>query len=53
MAADPRRIVSSMVEAKACHVTSLAECARRYCSSSSSSFYPLHLPPPPPPPPPP
>ena len=27
MAADPRRIVGSMVEAKACHVTSLAECA--------------------------
>ena len=30
MAADPRRIVSSMVEAKACHVTNLAECSRRY-----------------------
>ena len=27
MAADPRRIVGSMVEAKACHVTNLAECA--------------------------
>ena len=34
MAADPQRIVGSMVEAKACHVTSLAECARRYGSNS-------------------
>ena len=30
MAADPRHIVGSMVEAKACHVTNLAECSRRY-----------------------
>ena len=30
MAADPRRIVSSMVEAKACHVTNLAECSHHY-----------------------
>ena len=34
MAADPRRIVGSMVEAKACHVTNLAECLRRYGSNS-------------------
>ena len=34
MAADPRRIVGSMVEAKACHVTNLAECSRRYGSNS-------------------
>ena len=27
MAADPRHIVGSMVEAKACHVTNLAECS--------------------------
>ena len=36
MAADPRRIVSSMVEAKACHVTNLAECARHYGSNSKT-----------------
>ena len=36
MAANPRRIVGSMVEAKACHVTSLAECARRYGSNSKT-----------------
>ena len=36
MAADPRRIVGSMVEAKACHVTNLAECARRYGSNSKT-----------------
>ena len=36
MAADPRRIVSSMVEAKACHVTNLAECAHRYGSNSKT-----------------
>ena len=36
MAADPRCIVGSMVEAKACHVTSLAECARRYGSNSKT-----------------
>ena len=34
MAADPRRIVGSMVEAKACHVTNLAECLRHYGSNS-------------------
>ena len=32
MAADPRHIVSSMVEVKACHVTNLAECLRHYGS---------------------
>ena len=36
MAADPRHIVSSMVEAKACHVTNLAECARCYGSNSKT-----------------
>ena len=36
MAADPRRIVGSMVEAKACHVTNLAECAHRYGSNSKT-----------------
>ena len=36
MAADPRRIVGSMVEAKACHVTNLAECLRRYGSNSKT-----------------
>ena len=36
MATDPRRIVGSMVEAKACHVTNLAECARRYGSNSKT-----------------
>ena len=36
MAADPRRIVGSMVEAKACHVTNLAECSRRYGSNSKT-----------------
>ena len=30
MAADPQHIVGSMVEAKACHVTNLAECSRHY-----------------------
>ena len=34
MAADPRRIVSSMVEVKACHVMNLAECSRHYGSNS-------------------
>ena len=34
MAANPRRIVSSMVEVKACHETNLAECSRRYGSNS-------------------
>ena len=33
MAADPRHIVGSMVEAKACHVTNLAECLHRYGSN--------------------
>ena len=36
MATDPRRIAGSMVEAKACHVTNLAECARRYGSNSKT-----------------
>ena len=36
MAADPRCIVGSMVEAKACHVTNLAECAHRYGSYSKT-----------------
>ena len=36
MAADPRRIVGSMVEAKAYHVTNLAECARHYGSNSKA-----------------
>ena len=34
MAVDPRCIVGSMVEAKACHVTNLAECSHRYGSNS-------------------
>ena len=37
MAADPRRIVGSMVEAKACHVTNLAESARRYGLNSKTN----------------
>ena len=36
MAADPRRIVGSRVEVKACHVTNLAECLRRYGSNSKT-----------------
>ena len=36
MAANPRRIVGSMMEAKACHVTNLAECARHYGSNSKT-----------------
>ena len=36
MAADPRHIVGSMVEAKACHVTNLAECLRHYGSNSKT-----------------
>ena len=36
MAADPRCIVGSMVEAKACHVTNLAECLRCYGSNSKT-----------------
>ena len=34
MAANPRRIVGSMVEVKACHVTNLAECSRHYVSNN-------------------
>ena len=34
MAADPQRIVGSMVEVKACHVTNLAECSCHYGSNS-------------------
>ena len=36
MATDPRRIVGSMVEAKACHVMNLAECSRRYGLNSKT-----------------
>ena len=36
MAADPRCIVGSMVEAKACHVMNLAECSRRYGLNSKT-----------------
>ena len=36
IAADPRRIVGSMVEAKACHVTNLVECSRHYVSNSKT-----------------
>ena len=36
MAADPRCIVGSMVEAKACHVTNLAECAHHYGSKNKT-----------------
>ena len=36
MAVDPRRIVGSIVEAKACHVMNLAECSRCYGSNSKT-----------------
>ena len=36
MATNPRRIVGSMVEAKACHVTNLAECSHRFGSNSKT-----------------
>ena len=36
MAADPQRIVGSMVEAKACHVTNLAECSHCYGLNSKT-----------------
>ena len=36
MAADPRCIVGSMVEAEACHVTNLAECLHCYGSNSKT-----------------
>ena len=36
MAADPRPIVGSMVEAKACRVTNLAECSHHYGSNSKT-----------------
>ena len=36
MAADPRPIVGSMVEAKACHVMNLAECSRHYGLNSKT-----------------
>ena len=36
MAVDPRRIVGSMVEVKACHVTNLAECSCCYGSNSKT-----------------
>lgn len=35
-ATDTRRVVGSKVMAKACHVTSLAECARRYGSNKNT-----------------
>ena len=34
MGVDPQHIVGSMVEAKACHVTNLAECSHHYGSNS-------------------
>ena len=36
MASDPQHIVGSMVEAKACHVTNLAECVHCYGSNSKT-----------------
>ena len=36
MVADPRRIVGSMVEVKACHVTNLAECLHCYGLNSKT-----------------
>jgi hypothetical protein len=38
LAADNRRTIGSVVEAKACHVTSLAECARRYGAQKSTKY---------------
>jgi Transposase IS4 len=35
---DARRTIGSVIEAKACHVTSLAECARRYGAQKSTKF---------------
>jgi hypothetical protein len=32
---DPRRVTGNIVIAKACHVTNLAECARRYGAKKS------------------
>jgi Transposase IS4 len=34
--ADPRTIVGTRVQAKACHVTNLAECSRRYGANAST-----------------
>ena len=36
--ADPRRVTGSIVIAKACHVTNLAECARRYGANKSTKM---------------
>jgi hypothetical protein len=38
LAAYNRRTIGSIVEAKACHVTSLAECARRYGTRKSTKY---------------
>jgi Transposase IS4 len=35
---DNRRTIGSVIEAKACHVTSLAECARRYGAQKSTKY---------------
>jgi Transposase IS4 len=35
---DTQRTIGSIVEAKACHVTSLAECARRYGAQKSTKY---------------
>ena len=35
---DPQKIVGNIVEAKALHVTSLAECTRRYGANKSSKM---------------
>jgi hypothetical protein len=35
---DARRTIGSVIEAKVCHVTSLAECARRYGAQESTKF---------------
>jgi Transposase IS4 len=35
---DPRRVIGSIVIAKACHVMSLVECARRYGSNKSTKI---------------
>ena len=42
MAADPRHIVGSMVEVKACHVMHLAECSCHYVSNSKTKRVQRH-----------
>jgi hypothetical protein len=37
-AMDTRRAIGSVFEAKACHVTSLAECTRQYGAQKSTTF---------------